>query len=468
MLRSPIERRPEREYIYRVILEEFLGLDYSVSYEEREDIEITGAGSKADACLILADVFLRTREADWLKPSSMPRLPLEEAVVPGFGSVPVIYGRPNLKGTFIHTEEKKITCGIDLFGGAFFMLARYEELVVPERDQHDRFTAYSSVAYQAGFLDRPIVNEYVEILYACLCRLCPELRRKDRELRKLISHDVDAPFFVYGRSFLSVAKESAGDMLRRFDTESALKKAGMLRRGFRDLSADPFNTFEWLMDLSEQHGIRSSFYFITQETQPGMDGNYQMADPNIRSLLRQIHKRGHEIGLHPAYQTYLNPERIRRQYDILRSTAEECGISQQVWGGRQHYLRWQAPVTWQHWEDAGLHYDSTLIYADLAGFRCGVCYEFPVFNLLTRQQLKLRERPLIVMDQTIVHQSYMGLTGEKALRTILHYYEQCAKYQGDFTLLWHNSQLMRSADRELYQSCLEKLSIHNPKRVSVK
>ena len=43
------------------------------------------------------------------------------------------------------------------------MLSRYEELITKDRDQHNRFPATASVAFKAGFLDRPIVSEYLEI-----------------------------------------------------------------------------------------------------------------------------------------------------------------------------------------------------------------------------------------------------------------------------------------------------------------
>ena len=95
------------------------------------------------------------------------------------------------------------------------------------------------------------------------------------------------------------------------------------------------------------------------------------------------HERGHEIGLHPSYRTYLSPQQIKREFRILRHEAELAGIRQEQWGGRQHFLRWKAPDTWQGWEEAGLQYDSTLGYSDRPGFRCGTCYEYPVFNLRT-------------------------------------------------------------------------------------
>ena len=64
-----------------------------------------------------------------------------------------------------------IQLGLDIFGSVFFMITRYEEVVKSDRDEYDRFPAAASLAYQEGFLDRPIVNEYLEILWTCMKRL---------------------------------------------------------------------------------------------------------------------------------------------------------------------------------------------------------------------------------------------------------------------------------------------------------
>lgn len=506
---SPLSRLPEREYIYRVVLGEFLGLEYNVVYGDGKQIELvmieataasdisktsktsetsdisgaSGASNASDASdasvaagsgrssdtravtpasakrLRMPDVLLQTPDALWLKEASLPRLPLDRFRPPGSGeaepALPVIYGRKGGKGEYVEADVEGFYLGIDVFGSSLFMLTRYEELVIRERDPIDRFPATASLAYRESFLDRPIVNEYVEVLWRFMKRLWPGLTRKARTPAVRITHDVDFPFYIYGRSRLRVFRDIVMDVLRRRDLESGRKKARMLYRGRESLAGDPYNTFSWLMDQSERAGIRSAFYFITEKTKPGIDGNYAIEDPRIQQLLREIHARGHEIGLHPSYNTYLNPARIRRQFQKLVEIARANGIRQDRWGGRQHYLRWQAPDTWQFWEDAGLQYDSTLSYADLAGFRCGVCYEFPVFNLKTRKALALRERPLIVMDQTILHPEYMGLDHEQAYDAIRGYYRECMKYSGDFTMLWHNSQLLKTSERAVYSKCLE-------------
>ncbi|MFF2484027.1 polysaccharide deacetylase family protein [Paenibacillus sp. NPDC058071] len=458
ILRSPMSRKPEREYIYRVVLQQFLGFDYAVEYEERNDIVIVWRDDDARR-LTLADVFLATADADWLQRSSLPKRPLmRTGTGQGGEELPVLYGRVLAGEGYFGGEQNSRYIGIDVFGSSFFMLTRYEELVIRERDDHGRFGAEQSIAWQERFLHRPIVNEYVACLEQAMRQLWPGLPVKRRDMQRHISHDVDFPFYAYGKNAWAIAKESLGDIVRRRSPETAMKKLSMMYRGHSRLGADPYNRFSYLMDLSERIGIRSSFYFITEATRPGMDGNYAMDDANIHALMKEIHARGHEIGLHPSYDTYKNPESIGRQFGLLRQTAESLGIHQEHWGGRQHYLRWSAEETWQHWEDAGLHYDSTVGYADVAGFRCGVCYEYPVFNVRERKPLQLLERPLIVMDQTLLHYEYMGLQAEEALRVLTDYSNQCRKYNGDFTLLWHNSQLVKASDRTVYESYMKQLS----------
>ena len=98
----------------------------------------------------------------------------------------------------------------------------------------------------------------------------------------------------------------------------------------------------------------------------------------------------------------------------MLKAAERLGIRQAAWGGRQHYLRFAVPETWRHYASAGLSYDATLAHADQPGFRCGTCYDFPVYDLEQRCPLPLRERPLTVMELTLLDGEYLGLAAEQA------------------------------------------------------
>ena len=337
-----------------------------------------------------------------------------------------------------------------MFGAAFFMLTRYEELVSPRRDEHERFPASESIAAREGFLFRPIVNEYAELLWASFARLWPGLERRRHAYRERPTHDVDHPFTAHRQAWRQLAWAVA-DLTRRGDAALSARRLRWLARGAGP-ERDPMNTFELLMDLSEERGLVSAFYFIAGPTAAALDGDYSLEAPWIRGLLRRIHARGHEIGLHTSYATFRDPERTRAESERLKRVCREEGIEQEAWGGRQHYLRWENPTTWQNWEDAGLDYDSTVGFADSPGFRSGTCFEHPVFNLATRRTLRLRERPLVLMEHAAL--GGLGLNGRSAVELVSELREVCRRFSGDFVLLWHNSQLLGRRAKELYVQAL--------------
>ena len=218
---------------------------------------------------------------------------------------------------------------------------------------------------------------------------------------------------------------------------------------------DPANTFDWLMEQSDKHGLTSAFYFICGRTDTTKDAFYDPEMPQIRSLMRKIHSRGHEIGLHPSYNTFNNPQEIRKEAERLKNVCSDEGIYQQVWGGRMHFLRWDQSITLKAWADAGMAYDSTLSYADWPGFRCGTCFEYPAFDVTTDQVLPLRVRPLVAMDCTVIADRYLGLgSTEAAFDKFYELKSKCRKVGGVFTLLWHNSFFNSPSDFQIYRRLL--------------
>jgi len=447
----------ERRYIYHVLLHEFLGSEYVTEVCERQDVRITLDGDGENRELILPDVLFQTPASKWLTAASLPSTPLSWWKLPASLSItrgvctriPVLYGLA-LDEMYYMETNKGVILGIDIFGSAFFMLTRYEEGVKPDRDRYGRFPASASLAFQQGFLERPVVNEYLEVFWAVLQRLWPGLRREPRIHRVLLSHDLDMPLGVVGKHPAWVLGSALADVALRRDVSLALRRLSAyckVRHGHFD--ADPYDTFDFVMDLSEQYGRESAFYFMTDHSSDTMDGSYSLDHEWFRALIRRIHQRGHEIGLHTSYNTYLDPVQTQWEFQKLRQVCSEEQVDQVTWGGRQHYLRWANPTTWQNWESAGLDYDHTLTFADHIGFRCGVCYEYPVFNLKTRQSLKLRERPLIVMEGTLLN--YMRLAWEGAYDKILALNAVCRSFGGDFTLLWHNHMLISQQQRYWYR-----------------
>lgn len=397
VVRVPPGRLPERTYAAHVLLGEFLGLEWRLAPEERSDValEVDGASS----AVVYRDGLLGVPDDDWLQAASLPEPPP--------ASSPYLW--PD-----------------DPFGTAFFCLTRYEEHVVPARDAHDRFPATAAVEPR-----RPLVNEVVELLWRDLTSVAPRLRRREHAFAVVPTHDVDIPTCP-GRA----PRTLAIDVIRRRDPSLALRRIS---------GADPCDTFDFLCGASERRGLRSAFYFIAD------DDAYPLASQ--APLLARVAERGHEIGLHPSYDTYRDSERTGAELRRLREVAEVAGVELDRVGGRQHFLRWDAATTWRIWDELGLAYDSTLSWAEAAGFRAGVCYEYPVFDLGGRRMLSLRERPLVAMEATFLQ--YLALDRETALAAIADLKATCRRYGGQFVLLWHNNRLQGARDRALYEAVLD-------------
>jgi hypothetical protein len=416
LVETPPGYEPERDYILDVILGDRLGLAWKRRTADRRDVRI-GLGEEPDeGDVILPEVFFATPPDEWLT----------EASVPTLGAL----------------ED-------DVFGTAFFMLTRYEEVARAERDQYDRFPVVASAAHREDLLHVPVVDEGIERLWVSLHGAWPRLERRETEYEVVLTHDVDHPLSTLQHTPRDVVRQLGGDLVRRRDGGLAARRVRSLL-GRRDL--DPNNTFDFLMDVSERHGLRSAFYFLAHRDMTPRAGEYLFEHPWVRSLIGRIARRGHEIGLHPSLPTYRDADLTRQELERLVRVAEGEGVRQDEWGGRQHFLRWANPDTWRNWESAGLAYDCTLGFSDTVGFRTGTCHAYRVFDLRERRPLHLREEPFQVMDVAL------AAAAENWVRvgTIARH---CRRHRGRLGILWHNNTMLRSAsEQRRYAELIEQVA----------
>lgn len=366
---------------------------------------------------------------------------------PGLAELPV---------PLIEKDAVGYTIGYDIIGLTYWMLSRQEEVGRTDLDEHGRFPAESSHAYTHNYLHRPIVDEWLHLLGQVIHRLWPELPLKEHHFSVRVSHDVDGASRYGPSSLKRLVRTMLGDVLKRRQFRAVVKAPMIWYQSSEKLHADdPANTFDWIMDISEHYGLTSAFYFICGRTDPSRDAQYDPEDPVIRDLMRRIHARGHEIGLHPSYNTCQSPTAIVSEATRLKRICQEENIEQNAWGGRMHYLRWRTPITLYGWEQAGMAYDSSLCYADSPGFRCGTCFEYPAFDPVQGKALNLRIRPLIAMEITVIAPSFLNMgTGEAALAKFMQLKNACRAVGGCFTLLWHNAEFDSPQKRTLYTSVL--------------
>lgn len=405
----------ERQYIINYIFYDFLGIEVKIIIDKNiQDYEITFANRK----LIFQDAFfnLFTSNFDYLNIKYFPSVICTKNQFLIEDDIPVLYGN-----SFLEISENKIVCGIDIFASSFFMLTRWEEYVNIIRDDYGRFPGSESVACNNNFLHRPVVNEYIEMLWNMLLYLGYKGLRKERKFDLILSHDVDLVF----RPFYPL-RTMMGDVIKR-------GKIGLAFSRIPAFFCNYVDTFDFLMNVSERVGVKSRFYFMAADKKRDHhDTPYYLNSNKFRRIIEQIKERGHVIGFHPGFRTFTNEKEWEKEKELL-----EKSLGQKVTEGRQHCLRVDIPKTLLIWDSQQMLLDSSLGYADLDGFRCGTGDIFPVFDFINRKQLALKERPLILMDVSL--KNYRTLSNEQVKDVLARYIKLGKKYKMTTTWLFHNS-----------------------------
>lgn len=341
---------------------------------------------------------------------------------------------------FPAVQHDCIQCPVDLPASISLTLGRFEETLPGPRDQHGRFSAFSSVAWRDGFLHRPIIDEYGLAFAQALTHLIPAWRPAGKRLRVKLGHDVD-------------------DVGLPFQLRSTF--AHTLRRGrplgtLRDLAAAGLGRqtayqvlLQAIVQFSLDRGLDSAVYWKSSAPSP-FDSGYDLKDIRNRALHAVFQSQGVEMGVHPSYQTFNSPAKLRAEISAVREWLAQFDL-----GGRQDYLRWN-PETWVLWESLGMAYDASVGYADHVGFRAGTSYPYKPWLFSRDREANLLEIPLHAMDTTLL--GYMKLDPEQALSRLSDLVARCRSVGGVFTLLWHHTNLMESTHETIYRQLLDQLA----------
>lgn len=354
-------------------------------------------------------------------PESLPQLPLKE-----IEGVPLLFGTPKEE----YFEETWVIYA-DIIASSYFLLSRYEEIQKRDiRDKHGRFPGKESLPYKAGFIHRPIVEEYGKLLRHWLRKACVRIPEPQPELQKIwLTHDVDAPFFC--RSLRNICRET----LKGIGFRKALK----LYQG--PLEKDPYYTFPWMLEqdslVKNRFGDRCHILFFLKAG--GRHANdkphYQVRSHDIQKLLHLFKKNKALLGLHSSYEAGIYPDLIPEE----KMRLEHDWKLENIHLNRHHYLASREPEDLTKLIKAGITDDFTMGYADVSGFRLGTCRPVKWINPMTRQLTSLTLHPLSVMDCTLSESQYMGLSPDEAYQYCAGLVREIRQHRGEIVWLWHNT-----------------------------
>lgn len=360
-------------------------------------------------------------------PESLPSLPLST-----WHGTPILYGTPQ-EERVATPQGEQIIIHADIIASSFFLISRYEEMIRREkRDAVGRFPGKESLPYKAGFLMRPIIDEYA----VHLRELLGSLGIKTLPIKKGFSwvhltHDIDQPWAYYG--WRSVARARLKEKLPWMQSIS-------LAMG--NILADKYFSFprflEWNREVKRTLATPTDtiFFFKTPGKHPLDKPNYTLQTRPIRSLLRLARKYQVKIGLHVNLTASEYPQLIEREKHRL-----EYMLRGSITSSRHHFLAIREPEDYVDLYSAGIRDDFTMGYADVAGFRLGTCRPVRFINPSTGFITKLVLHPLPFMDYTLHSAQYMNLNYEEALQVCSQCIETAFRYRGEVNLLFHNENL---------------------------
>lgn len=163
---------------------------------------------------------------------------------------------------------------------------------------------------------------------------------------------------------------------------------------------DHYWMFERIMEIEYRFGVKSTFFFLN-ETYPFRPwelsswrlalGYYNLFEPRVQNIIRNLDRQGWEIGLHGSYRSFHDVSLLKKEKADLESI-----VGHPILGVRQHYLNLD-DGTWVRQAEAGFIYDASFGFTNDIGFKQERFYPFmPLVNQ------RFYVVPLAIMDGCVM------------------------------------------------------------------
>ena len=331
---------------------------------------------------------------------------------------------------FFCQEQQGHGSGFDLFSAIFYLLSRYEEYLPHDKDMYGRFSHSSSLAFKEGFLDRPLINEWLLAWKEELQVMFPSALFRRKSYRFIPTYDIDMLYSYRGKGTLRNLGGAVRSML-----QGNFKQVTERWKVLRGLQRDPYDAYEWLDALHLYCRVKPIYFFLVAQKQTGLDKNISTSYKPFQELIN-YYASVYKIGLHPSWQSNMEAgNRIVREEKEWLEAVADIPIEK----SRQHYIRFSLPDGYQRLIDIGIEQDYSMGYGSINGFRASVASSFYWFNLATNAVSSLRVYPFCFMDANAKFEEHRS--PEQAYNELMRYYSAVKKVQGVFITIWHNSFL---------------------------
>ncbi len=354
-------------------------------------------------------------------------------IMPGkWDDLPVIF----------HTNENA-SIPFDLLSAAFFLISRYEEYLTKDTDEHDRFSYKQSLAYRYGFLDKPLIDIWLEKFKRIFEAQNPAYR-------------FPPPVF-YFRPLLNVS------ISHLFKHKGLIRHIGgmadnLFHLQFKNLmrrlififtkKRDPYDTFYKIIALKKQYSHPLISFFLVGSFSD-FDHNISLTRPAYRRIIKTMADYS-DIGLMISYHHSYDEKKIKKERQSLENL-----IHKPVEKVHFHYYRQKIPLSYKLLYKLEFKEDFSCGYPKHSGYRASTAFPYPFYDLENEEPTDLTVHPIVITDYQL--NFIEKLSPNRALQKLKEIGDQIKKTGGYFQPVFHNSILSEFEEWENWSNVYIKL-----------
>ncbi len=341
---------------------------------------------------------------------------------------------------------ERSTIPFDIFSASFYLLSRYEEYLPHVKDVHGRFPPKESIAYQNGFLQQPVVDLWAFKLLEKLKERFPEFEYKQRSYNYTSVVDVTTSHGFAHRGFVRSLSGMVLD-LASFKLRRVGKRIGV----WFNTSKDPFDNYEYLINLHKKLKVKSMFFFQFASYST-YDKNVSPNNNKFKFLIKSIADYS-QVALAASYSSFGDDSLLKIEKKRLSDV-----INREVNSSRMRYNRVDIPNTYRNLVAAEFTDDYTMGYTHEIGFRAGTCVPFYFYDINIELQQPIRVHPFSFHDYALVSMA----SKEEIASKISMLYQRVKSVNGDFVTIFSIELLGGDKTEEwkkLYESVLNQYHV---------
>ena len=314
--------------------------------------------------------------------------------------------------------------GFDVLAASFYLLQRYEEYLPHKKDMYGRFAHTESLAFKAGFLKRPLVDEWLQQLKQKLVEAgCTNTFATTTCPAYIPTYDIDVAFGYHGKGWL----RNAGGFIKSILQPKLFAER---LRVLRNRQPDPFDVYHALAELHHRYDLKPICFFLLAAKRYGYDKNISPGSRWMKRLIEQT-AAAHTTGIHPSWQSNFDAVLLDGEINRLQQITR-----QPVKHSRFHYIRGTLPHSYQWLIRRGILHEYSMGYGSINGYRASTCKPCLWYDLQQETGTALTIWPFSYMEANSIFEQKDS--PEAALDEMQLFYHQAQAVNGSFTAIFHN------------------------------